>query len=357
MAKTKPVTKKPVAKKSATKKSATRKSVKRKPVENAATSVPRVDTERVVREAAASYIADCRARVSPFIDRHFSLRGSARLHRIALGWDILRAPINLVLIIPNILRNLASAWFHRVGKPVPWWLDGRDLHLPTAVNREVEWLVLTELMEAPARQTGRSSGEDALSDAIRNHPDVREITADRQGSIAKSAISSELATRLTERTKSYTRMRSAAAEVTTALASMAIGVLVFGQLTPSALSLGPSLAEQVAHDNAVADFPLGTDLGGAWYGLFPPEPSTDLVVWVTVGLLFAVAVAGAFAGIVADPFQRLFGLHQRRLEDFVNALEVDLTGGRSEHLDADAAFAGELVDCLEFASEHLNLES
>jgi hypothetical protein len=38
-----------------------------------------------------------RARVRPFVDQHFSLLGSAAIHRAALGWDILRAPANILL--------------------------------------------------------------------------------------------------------------------------------------------------------------------------------------------------------------------------------------------------------------------
>ena len=64
--------------------------------------LPPVDVERVLREAATAYIADCRARVAPFVDRHFCLAGAVRLHRVAVGGDLLRAPANLALAVPQV---------------------------------------------------------------------------------------------------------------------------------------------------------------------------------------------------------------------------------------------------------------
>src|SRR3954462_12619755 len=56
----------------------------------------------VVTDAMRGYFRQRHARVAPFIDRHLSLIGSARLHRKAIGWDLLRAPANLALAIPNV---------------------------------------------------------------------------------------------------------------------------------------------------------------------------------------------------------------------------------------------------------------
>ena len=39
----------------------------------------------VVEEGIRHYFAARRERIEPFVDRHFSLRGSLRLHRAALG--------------------------------------------------------------------------------------------------------------------------------------------------------------------------------------------------------------------------------------------------------------------------------
>jgi len=44
---------------------------------------------QAVADGVARYFATRRARVQPFVDRHFSLLGSAAIHRAAVGWDIL----------------------------------------------------------------------------------------------------------------------------------------------------------------------------------------------------------------------------------------------------------------------------
>jgi hypothetical protein len=92
------------------------------------------------------------------------------------------------------------------------------------------------------------------------------------------------------------------------------------------------LAAALAQQAAIASFPLGAGLGGLWYGMFPAAPSAGLVAGATGGLVLLTATTAAFAGVVADPVQRAFGLHQRRLHKLIDALERELKG------DSDAAF-------------------
>lgn len=49
------------------------------------------------------------AAVRGFVRRHFDLLGSVRLHRTALGWDLLRAPLN-VSLAPVYLVTRLLAW-------------------------------------------------------------------------------------------------------------------------------------------------------------------------------------------------------------------------------------------------------
>lgn len=52
---------------------------------------------RIVADAAQRYFDSRRSRVDAFVDRHFSLAGSAAIHRNAVGWDMLKAPANITL--------------------------------------------------------------------------------------------------------------------------------------------------------------------------------------------------------------------------------------------------------------------
>src|SRR5262250_774159 len=79
---------------------------------------PRLDAasaRRVVDDAIARYFAERHRRVGPFVDRHFSLRGALALHRRALGWDIVKAPVNLALAVPQVALRLGAASLRRAG--------------------------------------------------------------------------------------------------------------------------------------------------------------------------------------------------------------------------------------------------
>ena len=66
-----------------------------------------------VRDGLARYFADRRARVDPFIDHHFSLRGTLAIHRAALGLNVLRTPVNLTLAPPQMGLRLAGTLARR----------------------------------------------------------------------------------------------------------------------------------------------------------------------------------------------------------------------------------------------------
>src|SRR5690606_28758066 len=141
---------------------------------------------------------------------------------------------------------------------------------------------------------------------------------------------------LTDSLETYTGTRIAAADLANALVALGIGAVGFKQWTPGALSLGPILAQALAHKAAVLSFPLGAGLGGFWYGLFPAAPSVGLTAGITTGLIVLPAVFGAVSGILTDPVQARFGLHHRRLDRLIDCLERELKGqGDSRYAVAD----------------------
>ena len=58
--------------------------------------------------AIRAFAEDCRRRVPDFAARHFSFAGTLRLHREALGLDLVRAPINVLLVAPSLFLRLAG---------------------------------------------------------------------------------------------------------------------------------------------------------------------------------------------------------------------------------------------------------
>jgi hypothetical protein len=287
------------------------------------------DTEarQIVDEAAREYFAERRRRVGDFVDRHFSLRGTLSLHRHALGWDLLKAPANLLLAVPNVAAKLAAAGAAALGaQRSAERLRSARILLETAIGREIEWLIATELLELPIAQRGRASRRDGLAEAILSHPRIAALVEATMGALSGRAADPEVRARLEEAMASYGGTRAAAAEIATGLLTLASGAALLKQATPGVMTLGPALAASIAQQSAVAAFPLGPTLGGLWYGVFPAAAAPGLVVGLTGGLAAIAASAAAFAGIVTDPIQRRLGLHRRRLVRLIDAIERIVAG-------------------------------
>jgi hypothetical protein len=101
-----------------------------------------VDLNAVYEAALTRYFADRHARVDAFVGRHFSLRGALRTHRRAVGLDILRAPVNLLLTVPTAALKFSAVLARRAGASgTAHWLDTRNLLLKTAVSRHITDLI------------------------------------------------------------------------------------------------------------------------------------------------------------------------------------------------------------------------
>ena len=308
----------------------------------------RADVEAAFRRAAAEYISNRRQRIEEFTCRHFGLRGSLRLHRLAIGADLVRAPINLALALPHIVKVLISAGLHKLGKE---HAANRLLTIPTqletTVAREVERLIWTDFLEIPYSFSERGSGHDALAELFIKQPEITKVLSAASELARLRGHNKGFSVKLEKLLSSYTGTRVAAAEIVTAITSIGVGGLMVQQVTPTAFTLGPALAALVAHKSAIFLFPLGTAVGGIWYGLFPVEPSWTLIAGITSGLLFLSSVGAAFAGVVADPVQHSLGIHRRRLERLVDAIEADLLRGEDAGFKVRAHYVARIFDVFE----------
>src|SRR5690242_18138139 len=110
-------------------------------------SASAADLNAIYEAALTCYFADRHARVDGFASRHFSLRGTLRIHRRAVGLDILRAPVNLLLTVPTAVLKFSAVLAHKSGAPgAAHWLDTRNLFLETAVSRHITDLIEIELL-------------------------------------------------------------------------------------------------------------------------------------------------------------------------------------------------------------------
>ena len=299
----------------------------------------------IVDEAAARYCARRRERIDDFVDRCFSLPGTVRLHRRALGWDLLRSPANLALSAPHLAARVSAGLARRAGlAPAADWLDGRRYFLQTDVARELEWRLFTEFLELPIRQGERVSTHDALADEILRDPRVAPGGGDVPASPTEQAA---FRTWLAGTASTYEGTRVSAADLTTALVGAGVGALAFKKLTPGMMSLGPATAHMLVQNAAIAGFPLGGGAGALWYGVFPAAAPAALTIGLTGGLMAAGAVIGAFSGVVTDPIQRRLGLHRRRLLRLIDCLERALTGQDGSRFTVRDHYLARTLDVIE----------
>jgi hypothetical protein len=298
---------------------------------------------RLVDTAIARYCESRRAAVPDFVDRHFGFAGAWRLHRRALGWDMLRAPANLAMGLPAVGVKAAAATAQRLGRrQTADWLNSRRLFLETDVGRELSWLLYTDLLQLPYNQPERENTRDALGETLMS--DQRVIAAFRLPllELARHADDPAFRQRLEQALANYMGSRTAAADITTSLFAVGAGAVGVKGFTPGMLSLGPAVANLMAQKAAASAGPVAGLLGGLWYGQAAASPL--LVAGVTGGLLGAGAIMAAFAGIVTDPVQRRLGLHQRRLVRLVDHLEANLRGDTDKAYEIRDLYVARLLD-------------
>ena len=317
------------------------------PAASAAAPAEDGDTQArlIVDEAAARYCAARRAKIDDFVDRTFSLSGTLKLHRRALGWDLVRSPANLALSGPHLAARVSAGLARHAGlTPAADWLDSRRYFLQTDVARELEWRLFTELLELPIQQSERVSDRDALAAEILRDPRIASGSEDAPQSPAEQEA---FRAWLAGAASTYEGTRVSAADLATAAVSAGVGALAFKKLTPGMLSLGPATAQVLVQHAAIAGFPLGTGAGALWYGAFPAAAPAAFSIGLTGGLLAAGAVIGAFSGVVSDPIQRKLGLHQRRLRRLIDCLERELTGQGDSRFTVRDHYVARTLDVIE----------
>lgn len=265
----------------------------------------RVSAANTYEEESAPAAAEDRALATAFVRKHYGVRGTLRLHLHAFGWDLLRAPANVVLAPIFLLSRLLALLLHAVG--ARRWarqVGGARILFPTAVARAVGIALRSDLL---AR---RGAGV---------------LPADHR------------ADRLIEE---YTGIRSAVAEILTTALILVAGATLFRIATPGVISLAPVVTEHAARLAAVADFPLGDRLGGLWYSVFSVETPVWHVVSVGVVLAAVASLITTFAGVIADPVQKALGIHRWRLLRLLTRLDAAAEappGPAPEHLFARGA--------------------
>lgn len=287
-------------------------------------NVSEAEIEQAIHSGTERYFDDCRARVPAFIDRHFHYPGAWATNRMALGWDMLRAPINLLwapiyalaCLVKFLVRNRAGlGWLYRLADRVPAGFTTRvQAHISTLIQEEL--LNNGQPTSRPDENLLESYLIEALEAVYARHSSE---AADHQQFI--KLIEPLVADALSQ----YRITRTASADITNSISCTVLGAFAFQKFTPGGIGLGVVLASVLAKTMAARDFILGETIGGWYYSVFPPEPSLATTASVMIAVMAALSAFAALSGVIFDPVQAATGLHRRRLNKLLKHLQQDVT--------------------------------
>lgn len=302
-----------------------------------------------VEIGALQYFQERREQVPKFVSNIYSLKGALRTSRKAFGWDLLRAPLNLFWAVPYLLIQLLSLLFKAARiYPVARLLRRVSPGFQTAVQKEIAWLVRTELFELPCQQANRVSEKDSLLETILSQESLSDFMKLHLKKFNDKAQFHDFEIALKRELNTYGSTRVAAADLACSVLNISAGAIFFKKLTPGAITTGSAIAATIAQQTAITDFFLGETLGSVYYSAFPVKPTASLIFGTTTGILALMGLLSAFSGIIADPFQRLFGIHQRRLNKIINSLESNFNTTDSNGFHPKDHYMARIFDVFDF---------
>ena len=304
--------------------------------------------QRAVEDGISRYIESRKARVPAFVSQHFSIRGALRLHKKTLGQDLYKVPLNILWSVPAIaLKALSSILRRSVGQKLAVKLDKMPNGFQTEAQKEVTWLIYTDLLEIPYIQGDRRSEKDALLVAILSNKALSDHLVDYLSAIQTQSKNPDFRKVLEKNLEEYATSRMAASELASSLLTLSAGYSAFHKVLPGTLAVGIETTAAIAQHLAISNFWLGATLGGWYYSVFPATASTGLLVATTGTLVAALAVVATFAGIITDPLQAKLGIHEKRLLRFIDALSAELQGTGNSQFKIKDQYIARIFDILD----------
>lgn len=307
-----------------------------------------VQVDSAIHRAIDQYIESRRAKIAEFVNKYFSMKGALKIHKKALGSDLYKGPMNISWSVPYTILKATSAVLKKTGnKKIPELLEKLPWGFETNVQKEVKWLIYTELLEIPYAEKNRKSDKDALLEAILNQPEIAALLIEQLSAINQKSSDPKFRCRLEENLWEYASSRTAAADLAGAIIALSVGATLFKQMTPGAMATGTAVATAIAQHAAVSNFVLGSTLGSLWYSIFPVSASMGLIVATTGAIMAAMSLVTSFAGIITDPLQSRLGIHQRRLRKFIDCLEKELKGTGDSKFEIKDLYVARVFDILD----------
>jgi hypothetical protein len=305
-------------------------------------------TALALDRAIDSYIKKRREKVPAFVKKHFSFTGALRLNRKVLSSDLYKTPLNVFWAMPYTGLKVSSLLIKKIGfKRIPSYMNRLPVGFETNLQKEINWLIFTELLELPYAQDKRKSQKDALAEEIFNQPEISSLFIHELSVIKLKSKDQRFRDALERNLRDYSGSRIATSELAGSIISLSAGAGMFGKMTPGAMTFGGGLASAIAQYTAISNFILGPTLGGIYYSIFPATASMGLLVASTGTVLAALALVTSFSGIITDPIQSKLGLHQKRLNRLIDSLDKELRGMGDSGLHFKERYIARIFDLLD----------
>lgn len=280
-----------------------------------------------LKAQVAAHIDACRRRIPTFVAANYGGRGALGLNRHAIGTDVLVAPFNFLMGLPNFLLRVLAAIFDLIGaRQMAQRLARNHLGLRTAVHKTLRARLMRDLLDLSGPPGEACDGvRKRLSDAAQ------------------------------EPVRIYLQTRNVAADITAGTLAAIMGVAFLHQFTPGSISAGSALAHVIAKEQAVSQFALGETLGRLYYAVFPISPSLPVIGLSLLGVMAMIAVVTAFSGVIHDPIQAAAGIHRRRLNRMLDAIEALATEPFAKGYRPKDTYLGRVYDLIDWVKGALSL--
>lgn len=285
--------------------------------------------QKVLDEGARDYFSRCHHDVDGFVNKQFNCKGAWQTNQIAFGWDLVRAPLNImwapfyVLIQLALLAIKGFKFKSPFIKKIITAIDKIPSGLTTDVQRQLAKRVMTQLLKLNTDPT--DPRPTRLDECISDHliKSFIDDSPSNELSDRRRLIIEQTKRSLKDTMNQYAITRMASADIANSLLSSLIGLFAFQKFTPGGLAIGFSVAALVAKKIAISDFVFGERAGALFYDWFPAQASLSVTVMSVLAVLVTLAIFASFSGLITDPIQAALGIHQRRLKKFIKHLETD----------------------------------
>lgn len=282
---------------------------------------------KAITSGASRYIQGCESRIDDFVSHHYSFRGALKLHGHAVGWDLIRVPINIIWSVANVALALIGALAGWVGlNRLKAWIKQCPPGLETDMDRQISWLIITELLQLPYEDRGRRHENDALMEEVIKDPSLQLLLDKKLEAFVSPSMQPDFENKLKAKLREYSATRIGSADLSGNAVLLITSKIATGQAAFGTLGAGTAASAAIAKSVAVSKFWLGSTIGSYYYAYVPVAASLRLLIAVTAFIAVILAFVSTFIGVLTDPLQAKLGIHRRRLLKLIAAIDEDLQG-------------------------------